>query len=314
MVTKELLQEFVSKNEKLVTCKESTNYPGLFVIKYTRKVFYDALWNDILEECRGLVVDKDWNIVIHPFTKIYNRGENNTDMDLNDYVVAVKKVNGFMAAVTIVNGEPIVSTTGSLESDFIDYAKDKLGDLNRFKGYHAFTWIFEIVHEQDPHIISEKPGAYLIGMRDLTGVVINGPMLSEWKLDSWAYKLGVMRPEWKKMKFHEVVEAVRHVEHEGFVVRREHDDYTLKIKSKYYLTTKFFARISGPKLLERLDQPWLLKKAVVVEEEFFPLVDYLYTNRGQFVIMSEQERIDFIKEFLNATSISEPQEPYYPPE
>jgi hypothetical protein len=43
--------------QELLTRKESTRYPGLFVKKYTRKVFYDNLWseNDELLEARGHV-------------------------------------------------------------------------------------------------------------------------------------------------------------------------------------------------------------------------------------------------------------------
>ena len=110
-------------------------------------------WNDILEECRGLVVDADYNTIVHPFTKIYNRGERGTDVDRDDMVTIVRKVNGFMAAVTVVNGEVVVSTTGSLDSDFVQYAKDKLGDLEQFKLQGRYTYIFEIAHEEDPHII-----------------------------------------------------------------------------------------------------------------------------------------------------------------
>jgi hypothetical protein len=303
-MNKEELKDFVLNNSTLVTRKESVNYPGLYVIKYSRKVFYDALWNDILEECRGLVVDEDWNVVIHPFTKIYNHGERDTTFDLDEDVTVVRKVNGFMAAVTIVNGEPVVSTTGSLDSDFVQYAKDKLGDLERFKGnrypYNPFTWIFEIVHEEDPHIVPEKAGAYLIGMRDLAGVVLAGPMLRENILDSWARDLGVLRPEWVKCKFEEAVAMAKAAKHEGFVVRRDSDDATLKIKSPYYLTTKFFARVNAKRLLEKFGNDQAMKQ-IVVEEEFFPLVEYVCTHKEKFVIMEEQERINFIRDFLNGT-------------
>jgi hypothetical protein len=37
-------------------------------------VFYDNLWNDYLEECRGTIVDENFNVVSRPFTKIYNYG------------------------------------------------------------------------------------------------------------------------------------------------------------------------------------------------------------------------------------------------
>ena len=68
MIDIKKIREFVENNPGLVTRKESIRYPGLFVLKYKRKVFYDNLWTPELQELRGLVVDEDWNIVVHPFT------------------------------------------------------------------------------------------------------------------------------------------------------------------------------------------------------------------------------------------------------
>lgn len=286
-----LLKAYVEQNPKRVIRKESLNYPGLFVLKYHREVFYKGLWDDVLEECRGLVVDADYNIVIHPFTKIYNRGENNTDMEHDALVTAVRKVNGFMAAVTVVNGEVIVSTTGSLDSDFVQYAKDKLGDLERFKLQGAYTYIFEIVHEEDPHIVPEEPGAYLIGIRDLKGVAItttDSRMLNEYQLDVWAQHLGYKRSDWALIRFWEVVERVKTVQHEGYVVRRKGDDYTLKIKSPYYLTLKAIARKKDILSLNKTR----------VDEEYYDLLDHLLTVEG-FNDLEEQDRLEYIRTWLS---------------
>ena len=301
------LREFVESNPSLVTRKESTTYPGLFVLKYSRKVFFDSLWNEHLEECRGLVVDKDWNVIVHPFTKIYNMGERNTTLHRDDYVSAVRKVNGFMAAVTIHNGDPIVSTTGSLDSDFVGYAKEMLGDIvDRIRNYEVsqqrssilnsmglnqrFTWIFEICHPADPHIVPEHHGAYLIGMRDLTGIVKSGPMLPESNLDAWAKVISAKRPEWTTGIFQEFVNSVKSVEHEGFVIRRLDDDKTLKIKSPYYLTLKAMARKKDIMSLDKTR----------VDEEYYPLLEHLKTIERGFNEMEEQDRLDYIRGWLSA--------------
>ena len=156
----------------LVTRKESKRYPGLFVRKYTRKVFYDNLWhqNEELMEARGHVELADGTVVIRPFTKIFNRFENGTDIDRDELCLSVEKINGFMAAATYVPqlGKVVVSTTGSLESDFVGYAEKYITE--EVKNYIQLstqskpaTFLFEICHPDDPHIIQEKFGAYLIG-------------------------------------------------------------------------------------------------------------------------------------------------------
>ncbi|WP_225388713.1 hypothetical protein, partial [Escherichia coli] len=63
-----------------------------------------------LLECRGIVVDADDNVVIWPFTKIFNRFENGTDLPADELVDVVRKVNGFMASVGVYKGQLIVST------------------------------------------------------------------------------------------------------------------------------------------------------------------------------------------------------------
>ena len=285
--------DFVLENPKLVTRKESTTYPGLFVIKYSRKVFFNSLWNDILEECRGLVVDNDWNIIVRPFKKIYNRFENNMDFDRDAEVVAIRKVNGFMGAITwdMSNKNRIIySTTGSLDSDYAVMVEEYLKDFNPTNEFNRpTTWLFEICDPSDPHIIKEDHGAYLIGARD----VETGEMYNEDFLDSIARSRDYMRPEWKTTRFSDVVQEVKTCQHEGFVVRN--GKVSLKIKSPYYLTKKLFARIRG----EKLTPNWFENNKQNIDEEYYPLCAHIKENLETFTKLQEQERISFIEEYFD---------------
>jgi len=66
---KDELKEYV-ETSGLVNMKEAGE--GIYVLKYKKKVFYDGLWNPFIAECRGSIVDADFNLVTYPFTKIYN--------------------------------------------------------------------------------------------------------------------------------------------------------------------------------------------------------------------------------------------------
>ena len=72
MGTKFNVDDLVEKG--LVTKKtyKDGEFEGLSVYKYTRKVFFDNLWNEDLRllDCRGIVIDTDYNIISYPFTKI----------------------------------------------------------------------------------------------------------------------------------------------------------------------------------------------------------------------------------------------------
>ena len=193
---------------------KSGEYAGLAVLKYKNNVFWDNLWNvdKRLLDCRGLVVDSEDNVVIWPFTKIFNRFENGTDLPADQPVDAVRKVNGFMASVGVYKGQLIVSTTWSLESDFATLAKNHIvsecDDIEYFIKWTESakaTFLFEICDPSDPHIIEEEPGAYLIGAR------IQNPdgtsfMLPEGVLDGIASITKFKRPEvYPMIKFSDVV-------------------------------------------------------------------------------------------------------------
>ena len=164
---KESLKQFVHDNPKLVSMKPAGD--GIFVLKYKKTVFFNDLWNNFLEECRGTVVDADFNVVSRPFTKIYNYGieKNAPVVDETEFVDAWRKINGFMVAVTWHNGELLVSTTGSTDSDYVKMARELI-DTERYskvcKEWHNTTFMFECVHRNDPHIIKEEEGMYLSGL------------------------------------------------------------------------------------------------------------------------------------------------------
>ena len=116
-MNKDELKEFVLANPKLVNMRSAGE--GIYVLKYSKRVFYDNLWNDYLEECRGTIVDADFNVVSRPFTKIYNYGVEDKAPVLSDDtpVTAYRKVNGFMVAMTWYKDDILISTTGSTAND-----------------------------------------------------------------------------------------------------------------------------------------------------------------------------------------------------
>lgn len=302
MIYGDELKNYVEANPQLVRVRESQRYPGLFVLKYQKRVFFDSLWNDVLKECRGLVVDSDFNPVIRPFTKVKNRFEDGTNIHRDTPVLAVRKINGFMAAVTRVAGHGvIVSTTGSLDSEFVDLARRWLPLSVTDAIGSSHTYLFEIVDPSDPHIIPEEAGAYLIGARpikDDSDYYSNVPL--ENFLDGMAQHMGVKRPEWQVYnRFSDLTDQMSACRHEGWVCYG--DGVALKIKSPYYLTKKLFARMNADKLSRLLNNPDQLLKRV--EEEFYPLVEHLVRHRDSFIVMDEQARLQFVRDYFEEVTL-----------
>ena len=301
-MNKEQLKKFVLENPKLVKMRPAGD--GIYVLKYSKKVFYDGLWNEFLEECRGTIVDEDFNIISRPFTKVYNYGiEAKAPKLSNDAkVTAYRKVNGFMVAMTWYNGDVLVSTTGSTDSPYVDMAKDMMrlhGPMSEWqlalanKELEGMTVMFECVDPDDPHIIPEKPGMYVLGYRENSwdsNVGYNNQVLMD-----LADRFNCYKPEVYETTVGNLVEHTKNVRHEGFVFYTE-DGVSAKIKSPYYLTSKWVAR--NPRTDKLVDMKNDIKKNL--DEEYYPLVDAIRANIVEYTAMDEQARLAWVRNFVGA--------------
>lgn len=281
-------------DQKLVTRKDIGN--GLYLYKYARKVFYDNLWHldSRLLEARGIVTDAEGNVVVWPFTKVFNRFENGTDVDRDREVVAVRKVNGFMASARYYKGELLITTTGSGDSDFVALARKHLDPVAHLLMVPAslFTLVFEICDSSDPHIVEEDEGAYLIGARYMQHCQDAGEMMSEILLDIWAEQLHVKRPTTTgAVPFSVVTQLVKEVDHEGYMIRDAETGETLmKIKSPHYLSKKALMRMGKRAVDQMFDNPEQFRQRL--DEEFYrPFECILRTfSKEQWGEMSELQR------------------------
>jgi len=282
-------------------------YPnGLRIFKYTKKVFWDNLWktDDLLLEARGIVLDEHDNKVIWPFTKVFNYGENGTTCDGNQSVQVIDKINGFLAAARYYKGEVIVSTTGTLDSEYAVMGRTVLDNTHSLSWplWHALanhTLIFEICHPDDPHIVEERYGAYLIGMRNMS----TGKMESEDFLDYVASRGNFLRPAHRWCNFDDVLEDVKSCQHEGYMIRNSAGEHLMKIKSPHYLTKKALMRIGDNKVDLMYDSPDEYKKSM--DEEFQSVVDYILADvsREYWKALNDQERRKVIEQFFQKEGV-----------
>ncbi|WP_298644733.1 RNA ligase [uncultured Cardiobacterium sp.] len=292
--------------------KKSARYPALRVLKYARSVFYENRFDDALLEMRGIILDDDDNIIVRPFKKVFNYSERtakNSRYPLHladDHPVeAVQKINGFLGCCTYVaragdtgnhNHQVLYSTTGSLDSRFADLTRahcQPYEDL--FRAYPNHTFLFEITDADDVHIIKERLGETLIGLID----VATGRQYSERELNDIAaaynktHEKPLHRPPLlENLTFGALKEKLKTVEHEGYMVfDGESKAMLCKLKSPYYLISKFLGRSNEKNLNHKLDKKH-------VDEEYYPLIDHLKENREIFKAMAELEKIAYIQAYL----------------
>lgn len=300
-MTPQDLIEYAKANPRLVRMRPSVRFPHLTVFKYTKTAFFDGRWNRFLEESRGTVLSGldsgDPKIVILPFRKIYNYGIDRESPVFpgETRVKAYRKVNGFMLAVTRVPGvdELVFSTTGSLDSDYVSMGRDVYLNTTVRDKFDSlidpgYTYMFECVHPNDPHIIPENIGLHYIGRRahDFSARVLN-----ESKVRLAFYEATGLLPACLDIQLSDLVEQVNRVSHEGYVFYTD-DGRGAKLKSPYYLSAKMFARGDTDVLLNG-------KAKNILDEELWPLVDHVKANRSAFSALDEQARLVFCREFLD---------------
>lgn len=274
------------------------------LLKYTRKVFYDNLWHldNRLLECRGIVVDEEDNVIMHPFTKVFNLGENGVGEDIpdNKEVLMVRKINGYLAQAAMINGELIVTSSGSFDSNHALIAKDMINNCllnSQIDLCDGFTYMFEICHKEDPHIVEELEGVYLIGARCMTTGVLASPKI----LHAVSYAYNFEYAEYHKTTFSEAVQHARNCPHEGYMILDADTDETLvKVKSQYYLCKKALMRIGSAQLDMMFDNPKVFKENRL-EEEFYGIHQFIIDNfsKDQYRVMKEQERRKLIEDYFN---------------
>lgn len=285
------------------------------MFKYSKKVFFDQLWAEDprILDARGIVLrTTDWSIVVLPFRKVYNLGEQDAVYTAEEFgdtkLTWIEKVNGFMAAVTMVDGTLMVTTTGTFDSDFVKLAERRLaadGVLHVLRNMEpGVTFLFEICAKEDPHIVEEVEGCYLIGGRLHLGILMSDGSRHDTMHEDLLDKLAasfcskgakLFRPNWGVNTFSEILAKVRDPAYhgEGVMVRDGSGAHVFKLKSPYYLGLKLLSRATFF-LKPDFDRRKMREK---LEEEFYPLIDYIYDEVGveAFKAMKDTDRVALLR-------------------
>ena len=224
--------------------------------KYHRRAMYDYLWfiDTDLMECRGHVYDSATKELVQAAPrKSFNYLENDywwSAVELDTKVEVFKKINGFMACATLHNGELVVSTTGSTTSEYAKWAKELI-----LKDYALYDMVidsdastlFEVVVPQDPHIVNERMGLHLLGIRE--------------KAD------GTFHPcnSTGVMTLKEAIALAETDRGEGFMVYRQDEPSKLapcKLKTPYYVGKKKLMRMSAKNVNAMYDNALAVSKVL----------------------------------------------------
>ena len=128
----------------------------LFIYNYSQKAQYDSIWNEVTLQCRGLILDKDNNVIARPFKKIFNLGESDNQFIPDEAFQVYEKMDGSLGILYWLNGKPAIATRGSFTSEQSFKANIILNE----KYTHLFskldknkTYLFEIIYPENRIVI-----------------------------------------------------------------------------------------------------------------------------------------------------------------
>ncbi len=271
-------------NRGLASLKNDGKYT---TFKYARKAMYEYLWHQVpqLLECRGHVYCNTTKELVQAAPKkSFNYLERDywKDTPLDTPVEMYKKVNGFMACATLHNNELLVSTTGTTTSDYAMWAKELI--VRDYKYYDMViapdaTTLFEVVVPQDPHIVQEREGLHLLGVREKDG--------------GYFHPMG----GFTRCTLEQALEIAKHDRGEGFMMYPMFPDgiaydfnNCCKLKTDYYVGKKKLMRMTAKNIEIMYKNPDSI--SVGLPEMWYDAPEYIVRKitKGAWLEATDQQR------------------------
>ncbi len=145
------LQDLVDR--KLITRRPHPYFP-LDIYNYTIGAQFMPIneWSEALKDCRGLILDRDGEIIGRAFRKFWNYSQVLGQIPTEPFTVW-EKLDGSLGIVCYYGGERVVATRGSFESEQAKWLK-RWFDQKRPDFYPSGeTWLFEIIYPENRIVV-----------------------------------------------------------------------------------------------------------------------------------------------------------------
>lgn len=198
----------------------------LTIWNYSEKVQYENLWDKVTLMCRGIVTDNEGNIVAKPFEKFFNLEEGRHTPTENFEVY--EKMDGSLGIVFWYDGQWVVATRGSFNSDQSIKGLELLKKYNTDVMFRHLTYCFEILYSENRIVVDygDYEGLVLLGTFNTEG--------KEYDIEMWKqYGFDVVKKYDGIKDFKELKSMIKD-DQEGFVVKFNNGD-RIKIKGVEYL-------------------------------------------------------------------------------
>jgi RNA ligase len=147
--------------------KEEWHSSGQFrILNYTQKTQFEWRWNEITCQCRGLIVDSEFNLIARPFPKFFSYEQLEGKIPHEPFK-AYEKLDGSLGILYWHNKQKAIATRGSFTSPQAVKATEILKErYNDILFCPEFTYLFEIIYPENKIVIDygEKEDLILLAV------------------------------------------------------------------------------------------------------------------------------------------------------
>ena len=226
-----ILNDYIEKG--LVVKNDHPTLP-LSIYNYSRTCQYESKWDDITKMCRGLILDKEGNVVAKSFDKFFNY-EELTFGDIPDESFEVfEKLDGSLGILFWYQGKWILASKGSFVSEQALKGKQILNQQYNVevlpKGY---TTVVEIIYPENRIVCDYGSDELLVVLSMVSNA--SGKELDYDSMMSFTEVSAI--PVVKKydgIQSYDTLKSMIGNDREGYVVRFK-NGFRMKIKGEEYV-------------------------------------------------------------------------------
>ena len=215
---------------------ERNDHPSfpISIYNYSRKTQYEGKWDEITKQCRGLILDKEGNVVAKSFDKFFNY-EELTLKDIPEETFEVfEKLDGSLGILFWYQGKWILSSKGSFTSDQAIKGKQILNEKYNVevlpKGY---TTVVEIIYPENRIVCDYGPDEILVVLSMISNA--SGKELDYDSMMSFndVSKIPVVK-KYEGIKSYDTLKSSIGNDREGYVIKFK-NGFRMKIKGEEYV-------------------------------------------------------------------------------
>jgi len=297
--------EFVKKYLEEINVsyvEEISPFTGKKYIHLDYKI--EADFNEIVNECRGLTLDENFEIMRYGYYRFYDLGRDCCDINVNSNIKDIEfesKEDGSLIILSYFEDQWIAGTRGSTFNNSYVFKNKTYSDLfwetiniDKNKLDKDICYMFEFCSTKNRIVVKyNNDELFLTGARRKSD---NWSELKSDELDIIAKELNVLRP--KIYKFNSIEKCVLNLlsldlNHEGYVLKRWNDNLKryerAKAKGKQYLEA---SRIICGLSLSSFVSMILSDKYVFFEKDFEEI--YKEACELKDIIIEESGKVDYI--------------------